>query len=199
MKHLKTYKLFESVDSDLEDIEDIMYDISDYEDIGIDFEEDQERIKINIYPELSGFFKVNQNIKSVIQSTDHNICVKLDGKLKYTLTSSQQTAANSLSIGTDTNTCSDSHSHTCNDAYFAEYDGLSVSQQYGTGSASDYENNFKWRTIDINNSNSISDINTSSNTHSHYFTPSGTIGNTGYGTAINIAPKTLNVNMFIYL
>ena len=71
MKHLKTYKLFESVDSDLEDIEDIMYDISDYEDIGIDFEEDQERIKINIYPELSGFFKVNQNIKSVIQRLNH--------------------------------------------------------------------------------------------------------------------------------
>ena len=48
-----------------------MYDISDYEDIGIDFEEDQERIKINIYPELSGFFKVNQNIKSVIQRLNH--------------------------------------------------------------------------------------------------------------------------------
>ena len=47
MKHLKTYKLFESVDSDLEDIKDIMNDISDYEDIGIYFEEDQEKIKIN--------------------------------------------------------------------------------------------------------------------------------------------------------
>jgi phage/plasmid-associated DNA primase len=72
MKHLKTYKLFESVDSDLEDIEDIMNDISDYEDIGIYFEEDQERIKINIYPEcISEFFKVNQNIKSVIQRLNH--------------------------------------------------------------------------------------------------------------------------------
>ena len=72
MKHLKTYKLFESVDSDLEDIKDIMNDISDYEDIGIYFEEDQEKIKINIYPEcISGFFKVNQNIKSIIQRLNH--------------------------------------------------------------------------------------------------------------------------------
>jgi hypothetical protein len=72
MKHLKKYKLFESVDSDLEDIKDIMNDISDYEDIGIYFEEDQEKIKINIYPQcISGFFKVNQNIKSVIQRLNH--------------------------------------------------------------------------------------------------------------------------------
>ena len=72
MKHLKKYKLFESVDSDFEDIKDIMNDIPDSEDIGIYFEEDHERIKINIYPLcISGFFKVNQNIKSVIQRLNH--------------------------------------------------------------------------------------------------------------------------------
>jgi hypothetical protein len=72
MKHLKKYKLFESLDSDLEDIKDVMNDIPDSEDIGIYFEEDDERIKINIYPLcISGFFKVNQNIKSIIQRLNH--------------------------------------------------------------------------------------------------------------------------------
>jgi len=72
MRYLKKYKLFESVDSDFEDIKDIMNDIPDSEDIGIYFEEDLERIKINIYPQcISGFFKVNQNIKSIIQRLNH--------------------------------------------------------------------------------------------------------------------------------
>jgi len=66
-------KIFESVDSDLEDIKDIVNDISDLEEIGIYIEEDSERIKINIFPEKGGylFFKVNQNIKSVIQRLNH--------------------------------------------------------------------------------------------------------------------------------
>ena len=77
MKHLKKYKLFESVDSDFEDIKDIMNDIPDSEDIEINIQESPNwdgsyRIKIYIYPQcISGFFKVNQNIKSVIQRLNH--------------------------------------------------------------------------------------------------------------------------------
>jgi len=183
------------------------------------------------------------DIKSGIQSSDHNGWIKLDGRLKSTLTTSQQAAANSLSIGTNlpnatnsylsqnggtlgavsatnntvtlttdnlpshnhsfsgtnANTSSDTHSHTYNDAYFAENRNMSGNQQYGLGAGSDFDNNFIWRTSGDSYSNSKSDISTSSNSHSHNFTPSGSIGNTGSGTAVNITPKTLTVNMFIYL
>ena len=183
------------------------------------------------------------DIKSGIQSGDHNGWIKLDGRLKSSLTSSQQAAATTLSIGTNlpnasnsylsqnggtlgavsagnntvtlttenlpshnhsfsgtnANTSSESHSHTYNDAYFAENRGISGNQQYGLAAGSDTNNNFIWRTNNDSYSYSKSDINTSSTSHSHSFTPSGSIGNTGSGTSINIAPKTLTVNMFIYL
>jgi hypothetical protein len=187
------------------------------------------------------------DIKSGIQSGDHNGWIKLDGRLKSTLTASQQTIAISLSIGTNlpnaTNsylsqnggtlgavsagnntvnltaanlpshnhsftgtgawTHSNTHSHTYNDAYFAENrsesDKVGNNSRFGTSANTDNDNSFIWRTNDNTNSVSMSNINTSSSTHDHYFQPSGTIGNTGDGTAINIAPKTLTVNMFIYL
>lgn len=183
------------------------------------------------------------DIKTGIQSNDHNGWIKLDGRLKSTLTTSQQAAANSLSIGTNlpnasnsylsqnggtlgavsagNNTVtlttanlpshnhlftgtgawtnSDTHSHVYNDAYFAENRGLTGNNRFGISAGSDTDNNFIWRTSGGGDSNYISDINTSNNTHSHYFTPSGTIGTTGDGASINIAPKTLTVNMFIYL
>lgn len=81
MKHLKKYKLFESVDSDLEDIRDIMNDIPDLED-NIDVvvtdkpslyrfpNSSNNHIFIDIRP-LKEYFKVNQNIKSVIQRLNH--------------------------------------------------------------------------------------------------------------------------------
>lgn len=183
------------------------------------------------------------DIKSGIQSSDHNGWIKLDGRAISSLTAAQQVAANSLSIGTNlpnasnsylsqnggtlgavsaanntvtlttdnlpahnhaftgtgAYTNSDTHSHTYNDAYFAENRSLTGNQQYGLGAGSDTDNNFIWRTSGDSYSNSKTDINTSSNTHNHYFTPSGTIGNAGSGTAVNIAPKTLTVNMFIFL
>jgi hypothetical protein len=82
MKHLKGYKLFESVDSDLEEIKDIMNDISDMEDnIGVYIDMvrdvtitgfgDDRKIKINIFPTKGEFFKINQNIKSTIQRLNH--------------------------------------------------------------------------------------------------------------------------------
>jgi len=77
MKHLKGYKLFESVDSDLEEIKDIMCDISDMEDIVVDVEQVDRKLsfrdefvkdyQIGIYPEKGNHFKINQNIKQTIQ------------------------------------------------------------------------------------------------------------------------------------
>jgi hypothetical protein len=78
MKHLKKYKLFESVDSDLEDIKDIMNDISDMEDIMVDIEMNHLEIfsnnRIDIFvnilpikPGTKGAFTINDNIKSTIQ------------------------------------------------------------------------------------------------------------------------------------
>jgi hypothetical protein len=73
MRYLKTYKLFESIDiieSDIKDIKEIMNDIYDLEDIAVYIEEDFEKIKIELLPPKTEFgytFKINQNIKSIIQ------------------------------------------------------------------------------------------------------------------------------------
>jgi hypothetical protein len=61
-----------------------------------------------------------------------------------------------------------SHSHTYNDAYYAENRGLAGNNKFGTSANSDYDNNFIWRTNTGSNSDYASDINTSSNgSHSH--------------------------------
>jgi len=81
MKRLKKYQKFESVDSNLEDIKQIMNDISDSEDIEIYIDEDFETIKIDILPiirytdgyvsPLSSTFTVNQTIKLTIQRLNY--------------------------------------------------------------------------------------------------------------------------------
>jgi hypothetical protein len=61
-----------------------------------------------------------------------------------------------------------SHSHTYNDAYFAENRGLAGNNRYGTSANSDTDNNFIWRTNTGSHSDYASDINTSSSgSHSH--------------------------------
>jgi SAM-dependent methyltransferase len=71
------FQVFESVDSDLEDIKDIMNDISDIENVVVDVEEVDRKLsfrdelvkdyQIRIYPEKGNHFKINQNIKQTIQ------------------------------------------------------------------------------------------------------------------------------------
>ncbi len=60
------------------------------------------------------------------------------------------------------------HTHIYNDAFFAENIGAAGNNNYGTGSGSDWDNNFYWRTASNTTSTSPSNINTSSGgSHSH--------------------------------
>jgi microcystin-dependent protein len=186
------------------------------------------------------------DVKSNFRNTDHNGWVRLDGRLKTTLSNTQQTQATLLGIGTNlpdatdsylvqrsgasgaisgsntstlsvdnlpshnhtfnginASTGSDTHSHTYNDAYFAEgrneAERVGNNQRYGLGAGSDNDNSFIWRTANNENSVSIQNINTSQYQHGHNYTPSGTITFTGSGVAFSNAPRSLTVNMFIYL
>jgi microcystin-dependent protein len=186
------------------------------------------------------------DVKSNFRNTDHNGWIRLDGRLKTTLSNTQQTQATALGIGanlpdatdsylvqrsgasgaisgSNTSTLSvdnlpshnhtfnginastgnDTHSHTYNDAYFAEgrneAERVGNNQRYGLGAGSDNDNSFIWRTANNENSVSIQNINTSQYQHGHNYTPSGTIANTGTGVAFSNAPRSLTVNMFIYL
>ena len=61
------------------------------------------------------------------------------------------------------------HSHTYQDAYFAENRSISGNNKYGLSAGSDYDNNFIWRTSSDSYSNYASDINTStSGSHAHF-------------------------------
>ncbi len=60
------------------------------------------------------------------------------------------------------------HTHTYNDAFFAENQGAAGNNNYGTGSGSDWDNNFYWRTASNTTSSTASNINTSSSgAHTH--------------------------------
>jgi hypothetical protein len=57
------------------------------------------------YKMVAGNLPINQyslgDVKTGIQTGDHNVWIKLDGRIKSTLTASQQTQANLLGIGTN--------------------------------------------------------------------------------------------------
>jgi len=60
------------------------------------------------------------------------------------------------------------HTHIYNDAFFAENQGAAGNNNYGTGSGSDWDNNFYWRTASNTTSSTASNLNTSSSgSHSH--------------------------------
>ena len=164
------------------------------------------------------------DIKQGIQSTDHNGWVKLNGRLKSSLTASQQVQATALGIGanlpdatsafmtqngstlgsvsgsntvtiaqtnlpninfTGTTSTDGLHTHGFTDNYFAENRNWSGTEHFGTGATSDNDNDLY----------SVSNTTNSGGSHSH----TATVSSGGSGTALNITPKSLSVNMFIYL
>lgn len=69
------------------------------------------------------------------------------------------------------------HTHTYQDAYFAENRGLPGNNKYGTASSSDFDNNFIYRTQDGGYSYYPSDITTSTaGAHTHTMTNSSSGG-----------------------
>jgi len=88
------------------------------------------------------------------------------------------------------------HSHTYNDAYFAERrEGSSTNNLFGTNANTDSDNSLVYRTASGGDSSYPSDINTSSNGgHSHTFTTGSTGGDNSHN---NMQPTLFAGSMFI--
>jgi hypothetical protein len=168
------------------------------------------------------------DIKTGIQSADHNGWIKLDGRLKSTLSSTQQTQATALGIGTNlpnaanaflvqngttlgsvsnsnTKTIAQSnlpnvtiggttsadglHTHTINvnsNALLYVYNGAVTAMSDG---------NSNWTSgSTVSNANVIA----TNGNHSHTITTNSINGGVTQ-TSLDITPKSLSVNTFIYL
>lgn len=103
--------------------------------------------------------------------------------------------------GSSATTSTDAHTHTYQDAYFAENfsGGTGGNARFGTSAGTDSDNSFYWRTSSNTHSTSPSNINTGSTSHSHTVTATGTIGNTGSGTAFSVVNPGLVLNYIIKL
>lgn len=197
------------------------------------------------------------DIKTGIQTADHNGWVKLDGRLKSSLTTTQQTQATALGIGanlpnatnaflvqngttlgsvsgssaktiTQSNlpniafsgstdysgdhshvvdppntytSTNGNHSHYFDDYYFAENRGWN-NRWFGTGSNTDGDNDpysaghYTGNAGDHNHTVDIAAF-YSANAGSH--THGVTVYSGGSGAALDVTPKSLSVNTFIYL
>ena len=80
----------------------VSYNVHNYATSGSFETNDYDRV---YYKLVAGNLPINQyslgDVKTGIQTGDHNGWIKLDGRLKSTLTASQQTQANLLAIGTN--------------------------------------------------------------------------------------------------
>ncbi len=107
--------------------------------------------------------------------------------------------------GTSVTTSGNTHSHTYQDAYFAEHSNVIGGPQIGgnnrrgSTSGADLDNSFVFRTNGNGHSTSLSDIPTGDNTHSHSVTAQGTISNTGSNTAFSIVSPAIVLNYIIKL
>lgn len=197
------------------------------------------------------------DVKTGFQTTDHNGWVKLDGRLKSSLTVTQQIKATALGIGVNlpdatnavlmqngsttgsvsgsnsktisqanlpnvtfsgtastagnhshsidppntSTTTNGNHNHYFDDSYYAENRGWG-SNKFGAGSGTDWDNDpysYGHYTGDAGNHSHTVDIaafnSADSGSHTHTVTvPSG-----GSGTGLDITPRSLSVNTFIYL
>lgn len=194
------------------------------------------------------------DIKSGMQASDHNGWVRLDGRLKSTLTSTQQTQATALGIGNNLPNATDaylvqnattlgsvsgsnqvtltqanlpsynlptaitssagSHTHTVDPASANtnttgshSHTGSVGGFNWGGGgvatgafSAGGFTFNAPILTINSagDHAHSVDIPSTTSSTDGAH-THSATVSSGGSGTAVNIAPRSLSVNMFIYL
>lgn len=197
------------------------------------------------------------DIKSGIQTTDHNGWIKLDGRAKSSLSASQQARATALGIGVDlpnasnavlmqngttlgsvsgsnnktialanlpnvtfngtaatagnhshsidppntSTTTNGNHNHYFDDYFYAENRGLNY-RLFGAGSGTDWDNDpysYGHYTSDSGNHNHTVDIaafnSADSGSHSHTVT----VSSGGSGTGLDITPRSLSVNTFIYL
>lgn len=158
------------------------------------------------------------DIKSGMQSTDHTGWIKLDGRLKSTLASSQQIAATNLGIGTNlpdaTNAFLVQNGGTIgsvngtNTKMIAQTNLPNVSLNGSTTSDPGHTHTFPFVTT-LNASWGIgggsagfnvagNTTTSSSGAHAHSLTTTSLNGGVTQ-SALDITPKTLSVNTFIYL
>lgn len=157
------------------------------------------------------------DIKTGIQTTDHNGWIKLDGRLKSSLTSTQQTRATNLGIGTNlpnaTNSVlmqngntlgavSGSNSKTISQANLPNINFPTATTTYN----GDHSHTFTRPIGDQNFSNGSGNTwwgfssgatiwTSTAGAHTHNVT----VSSGGSGTALDVTPQSLSINMFIYL
>ncbi|MCR6722181.1 MAG: tail fiber protein [Chitinophagaceae bacterium] len=103
--------------------------------------------------------------------------------------------------GQSVTTSTNSHSHIYNDAYYAENfsGGTGNNSRIGNVNNTDYDNNFYWRTNSNTHSTGPSSINSGSTSHTHTFTATGNISNTGSGTTFDVLNPGIALNYIIKL
>jgi hypothetical protein len=157
------------------------------------------------------------DVKTGFQAADHNGWIKLDGRLKSSLTSTQQAQATALGIGTNlpnaTNSflvqngttigsVTSSNSKTISQANLPNINFPTATTSYN----GDHSHSFTRPNGDQNYNNGSgntwwggswgSSVTTSTNGgHTHTVT----VSSGGSGTALDITPQSLSVNTFIYL
>lgn len=160
------------------------------------------------------------DVKTGFQTGDHNGWIKLDGRLKSTLTSSQQTQATAVGIGTNLPNATDAFLvqngttlgsvSGSNDKTIAQANLPNVTLAGSTNSTGSHTHtisfsstaqNLAWSTSTggVAGWNQSTNETTSSNgSHSHTITTSSLNGGVTQ-TTLNITPKSLSINTFIYL
>ncbi len=150
------------------------------------------------------------DIKTGIQSTDHNGWIKLDGRAKSTLTSTQQSRATALSIGSNLPDATNS---------FLVQNGNTLGSTSGSNSKTIAQNNLP--NVTLNGRIGVSDgsvtvvsggnINSLKEANNNWCNSSPDRYTDGSGVleiklnggvtqqAIDITPKSLSVNTFIFL
>lgn len=173
---------------------------------------------------ISGNAPFNQfnfgDVKTGIQTSDHNGWIKLDGRLKSSLSSSQQAQATTLGIGANlpdaTNSVLMQNGGTLggisgsNTKTIAQANLPNITLSGTTGADAGHTHTIPFATSTLNGAWSVTlngaagyniagtTTTSTSATHTHSFTTSSLNGGVTQ-TALDITPKTLSVNTFIYL
>jgi microcystin-dependent protein len=137
---------------------------------------------------------------NIAQLPSHNHTGTSDSNGAHTHTGTTDSA------GTHNHTATDSgHSHSYDDAYFAENLGGGANNVYGTGSSTDGDNSYRYRHTPTTSTGYANITVANNGDHTHGFTTASngshnhgiTIGNSGGGESIDIRNKFIVLNYII--
>lgn len=124
------------------------------------------------------------------------------GGLPYTsLATTNMASHNHTFTGSQVSTNTLSHTHSYEDAYYAERGsgGYGNNARVGNVGNTDNDNSFYWRTNSNTHSQGASSINSGTTSHSHTLNATGTISNTGSGNSFEVINPGIIVNYIIKL